>query len=99
MKKKRALPAKGFDMSHKRRTRHKAGIINALGRASTREGRQPPSAHIVDHLTRLRHRLAKLIAPDITWNSDISLENDRLRVEIERLQSLVDTSSDKGGAA
>ena len=77
-------------MRHKRRPPHNdAGADGSLGRDDAGAKSKAP-ARILAHLTRLRHRLARYLAPDLIWNRDISLENDRLRVENERLQSLLD---------
>jgi len=46
--------------------------------------------HIITHIriafTLMRHRLARWIAPDLVWNTDMSRENDRLRRRIEELE-------------
>ena len=50
--------------------------------------------------TRIRHRIARWLAPDMTWNSDMSRELDcwidayeSACIEIERLKSLVGAST------
>lgn len=53
-------------------------------------------------IARVRHSLCRRLCPDLTFNSDMSRELDgwldayeNACVEIERLKTLVDTSSDK----
>ena len=86
-------------MKRKRQPRREAGADNALGRAFT-------NSQSISPITKIRHRIARWLAPDLIWNPDMSLELDywidayeSACIEIERLQSLVDTSSHKGGAA
>ena len=89
-------------MPHKRRTR-RSGITEVSGEG---QGSDKAPSRIVAHFTRTRHRIARWIAPDLIWNPDMSLELDcwiddyeSACIEIERLESQVDTSSKMGGAA
>jgi hypothetical protein len=71
-----------------RTPRQGRGTQDALGRESKGTQQEVPAA-IIAHITRIRHRLARFLAPDLTWDRDISLENDRLRVENETLRDRI----------
>ena len=74
----------------KRKTPARPGLHKVLGEGRTTDSR------IVTHITRTRHRIARWLAPDMTWNADMSRELDcwidayeNACIEIERLQSRV----------
>jgi len=49
----------------------------------------PPVMRRINWFTYLRHRLCRLIAPDLLFNSDMSQEIDRLTLEKERLSRVI----------
>lgn len=69
-------------MKRKRQPRREAGADNALGRAFT-------NSQSISPITKIRHRIARWLAPDLIWNPDMSLEIDRLVDENDRLRDRV----------